>query len=530
LCDLCKSVADKAIEAFKNSEDKIKDLLEQVCNYTNQRDTCIDTIEQNWDDIKEMIEGELDSQLLCSALNMCQQEEEGFNDYQMTLMAGFAGPLLEPQLETEPLNSKDDHIKFIPEHDIHKTQSVVIGKSSKDCNDCVQFGVDIKAVATSDEKLEQLVQTIQIVCEEIEMRSLCRLVLNRKVIKRIIDKIDVIKVCHDVEICQPGDTPILPSAGESCLDCNNMITDIKDLAQNDFDKFEDMIRQSCDLIPHPVNDMCKKMADRFAQEAAHSLSIADTEECCEAISLCDASNNNPETDHLVRFQSKAYNWPENKIYTGKYCDYCETAVEYIQYAVDSDMTSDQIKAGLKQLCDKLQPDSVAETCEEFVDKYWEQLVDDMDIILNDPEHVCEKLHLCRKTKFGQEDDNENLMFPPECTYGPEYWCKNEENMKKCGAEDYCKNLIMQEATAFPSECTFGPEYWCRNEENMKKCGAEDYCKKDRKEIELVRSKRSLLGAKKCTWGPSHWCASAENAEECGMVDWCTEKQIGFFAV
>merc|ERR1712007_425352 len=102
--------------------------------------------------------------------------------------------------------------------------------------------------------------------------------------------------------------------------------------------------------------------------------------------------------------------------------------------------------------------------------------------------------------------------------------------KKCGAEDYCKNLIMQEATAFPSECTFGPEYWCRNEENMKKCGAEDYCKKDRKEIELVRSKRSLLGAKKCTWGPSHWCASAENAEECGMVDWCTEKQIGFFAV
>lgn len=431
LCDLCKSVADKAMVAFKNSEGKIKETLENVCSYTSDFDSCKKIVDENWDQIKEMIEGAVDSQVLCSAMNMCQQKDEGFNDFQLQLMAGFAGPLLQPDQVDFETSDAEHHVKFESEA---KPSTLSWSKSSsKTCTDCVQFGVDVKAIVESNEKLDQLVETIQLVCDEIEMRSLCRLVLNRKVIKKIIDKVDIVDICQQGELCQADDSPVLPAAGDSCPDCANIINDLKDLAKNDFEKFEGMIRQACDLIPHPVNDMCKKMAARFAEEAAASLALADTEECCEAISLCEKAS-------VESFSKPSI--PEELLLPGKYCDYCETAVEYIQYAVDSDMTSDQIKAGLKQLCDKLQPNSVAQTCEEFVDKYWEQLVDDMDMILNDPEHVCEKMHLCKKKTLSRFMYQGKVVYPPECTYGPEYWCASDENMKKCGAEDFCKKDLL----------------------------------------------------------------------------------------
>ena len=44
-------------------------------------------------------------------------------------------------------------------------------------------------------------------------------------------------------------------------------------------------------------------------------------------------------------------------------------MQYIEYAIDSDMTSDEIKVGLKKLCEKIGEQSMVQTCEQFVDKY-----------------------------------------------------------------------------------------------------------------------------------------------------------------
>ena len=63
-----------------------------------------------------------------------------------------------------------------------------------------------------------------------------------------------------------------------------------------------------------------------------------------------------------------------------YCDYCQTAVQYIEYAIDSDMTSDQIKVGLKKLCEKLGEQTMVETCDGFVDKYYREFKRNHSII------------------------------------------------------------------------------------------------------------------------------------------------------
>jgi len=260
-------------------------------------------------------------------------------------------------------------------------------------------------------------------------------------------------------------SPVIKPATElvPCDDCHALITDIKTISENDAKHFEYIIRQSCDLIPHPVNDMCKQMASQFAKEAENSLQQINIDEACHDISYCGSELELPapkENNELLQLSNE-------------YCDYCQTAVQYIEYAIDSDMTSDEIKVGLKKLCEKIGEQSMVQTCEQFVDKYYDTIVADIDNYLDDPKSFCQTLHLCPRAGAITA---ENLVgpVPDECTFGPAYWCKNAETIKKCHAEDYCKK---PSDLLGVTDCTFGPSYWCASAENASKCGATEYCQK-----------------------------------------------------
>ena len=103
------------------------------------------------------------------------------------------------------------------------------------------------------------------------------------------------------------------------------------------------------------------------------------------------------------------------------------------------------------------------------------IVADIDNYLDDPESFCRHLHLCPRSSDSITLEKLIDPIPDECTFGPAYWCKNAENIKKCKAEDYCKNVKSMSSFSI-DECTLGPSYWCKNKENAEKCGATDYCK------------------------------------------------------
>jgi len=247
-----------------------------------------------------------------------------------------------------------------------------------------------------------------------------------------------------------------------CDDCHSLINDIKVISENDAKHFEFIIRQSCDLIPHPVNDMCKQMASQFAKQATNSLEQVDVDEACHDIAFC--GDESELSSPVVELSTN-------------YCDYCQTAVQYIEYAIDSDMTSDEIKVGLKKLCEKLGEQSMVQTCDQFVDKYYDTIVEDIDNYLDDPEAFCRNMHLCPRSSESITSEKILGPVPSECTFGPAYWCKSKENMIKCQVpEDYCKKQTSQNLLG-AGECTFGPSYWCASQKNADECGAVEYCQK-----------------------------------------------------
>jgi hypothetical protein len=164
MCKLCTQVIDSIIEQVESNEDNFKPILEQMCDYCSTPDKCIDSIEKHWEDIKDMINNELSSNVVCSALNMCQQADEEFTVNQFTLAAGFTGNLMTPrkimEIPAEIEDDSDTHIRFAPAAKVQK--SVDVNSCSKTCQDCVNWAVDAKALMQSPKRMNQMMKTIHL--------------------------------------------------------------------------------------------------------------------------------------------------------------------------------------------------------------------------------------------------------------------------------------------------------------------------------------------------------------------------------
>jgi len=484
MCLVCKEVTAEALIRFKKNEKKYEKLLLKTCKHCPQKEECEKMITDNWPLIEALIEENVTPDLICSALNMCHQKTETENPYQYKYSSNpilSAGDML-PVAKT----ILSDHITFSSSEKAER-------KASQTCDECVRFAVDLQQIPKSEYRLNKFTETVQQICDELPMKRICRVFINKKVLKLIIEHQEPVQVCKEVALCKLDENPTVPDVDglNSCTDCHTLVDEVRHISSSDIDHFTKMIKSACALLPHPVDELCVANADKFANEAQGTLARADVNEACQEIAMCDAPV-------LKKYQT----WgPSNSALTSKVCDYCEMAVEYLEYALDSDMTSDQMKAGLEALCDQIQPPSLAGQCVAFVEKNWDRIVEDIDMVLDHPDQVCQKLHMCKKQK---------MLGGPGCTFGPSYWCKNEDTMKECDVpEDYCKNKV--QAPPMPDECTYGPAYWCKDEETIKKCHAEDFCKK---------KSEKLLGATKCTYGPSYWCKSDQSARDCDAVAYC----------
>lgn len=76
----------------------------------------------------------------------------------------------------------------------------------------------------------------------------------------------------------------------------------------------------------------------------------------------------------------------------KTCAFCEYLLHYLQQAITSPTTEDQMKQVLDKVCKKL-PDSVEGTCDEFVSTYGDAVVALLAQEI-DPSVVCPMMHVC----------------------------------------------------------------------------------------------------------------------------------------
>merc|ERR1712121_493059 len=92
------------------------------------------------------------------------------------------------------------------------------------------------------------------------------------------------------------------------------------------------------------------------------------------------------------------------------------------------VTIDQIEREVQFVCSYL-PGTIADKCEELVDKYGEKLIEALVKEEMDPKKVCSELLPSCAT-------SEKLAKQP-CVWGPEMWCASPLHAQMCGATAQC---------------------------------------------------------------------------------------------
>jgi len=236
-----------------------------------------------------------------------------------------------------------------------------------------------------------------------------------------------------------------------CTLCELVVQDLeKTLADK---KTEEEIEQAldvlCSSLTTPVHKECEKMIAKYTEELV-DLFLKDytPKEICAELGLC--VNNQIDTNDIfeVDFDSSEEeddsnsiedtdsNEEEREVFSTEYaemknevgCEMCEFAMSIIDERLKDPGTIDEVEREIQFVCSFL-PGSIADRCEEFVDKYGEKLINALVDDEMDPKQVCsELLPDCQTESLGVG----------ACPWGPEYYCASPFHAKVCGTTRFCQ--------------------------------------------------------------------------------------------
>jgi saposin len=215
------------------------------------------------------------------------------------------------------------------------------------------------------------------------------------------------------------------------------------------------------------------------------------------------------------------------------CIVCETIMQYVEKAMTSRNSKDEIEHIIHRACDAL-PRHMAEKCNNFVNEYAEIVIELLSQEVS-PKEICTIIGLCNSEATKLEEsvaecalcqtivtDIEKLLDDP----------KTGENIEEVIAK-VCKYLPADQQ----GKCTMLMEIYEQSIVNLihaggdtrKICSKLSLCSSNDFLVMMTkgRSRRQAddknLGTKPCTWGISYWCVDDKTAEECKATELCKKK-------
>lgn len=150
-----------------------------------------------------------------------------------------------------------------------------------------------------------------------------------------------------------------------------------------------------------------------------------------------------QSPELMQLPIERLNSPfMNNVYNKELCTFCQYFLHYVQQAITDPKTEGQMKKIVDQACDHL-PNSVAETCVEFVNSYGEALVAILAEEI-DPSTICPLIRVCPSSSDnhdievfmqGTPEDKPNC---PLCLFAV---TKLEEMVKDHKTKDSIKDAL-----------------------------------------------------------------------------------------
>lgn len=421
LCPICEFVMKEVDNILKGntSEKEIEAALEKVCSFLPDtiQGECETFVQQYAKEIISMLVDHIDPKEVCTKLGFCSGKVVKLPN--AVLKKSDNGPqcaLCEFVMEEVDSILKKNATEEEIEAALDKVCSLMPATIEKDCDDFVK---------------QYTAVIVKLLAQQMDPKQVCTAIG--------LCSAKMAEMSHATQ--QKGDNSV------ECVVCEFVMKEVDSLlGQNASEaEIEKVLEKVCSFLPDTISEQCKEFIANYSAEIIELLlERLDPKQVCTALKLCSQEK-----------MFKAAVFPTGPAL----CGWCKIAVQWLKKEVVANITEEEAKKLLIELCDIL-PGTVTAQCEDAVKMYvpyiLEMLKEDINSSL-----ICMKIGACNSTdtvsivkqaaqiQATKSKDDGRLYFKPhgqllgknECTYGPAFWCASMENAKRCNARQHCELYV-----------------------------------------------------------------------------------------
>jgi saposin len=217
--------------------------------------------------------------------------------------------------------------------------------------------------------------------------------------------------------------------GTECVICEFLVKEVDEFLSKESSVIIKYLNELCDHVPDSLKNACHDFINEEGQALVNwILNEASPQNVCD------------EVLHLGCKSSSAAVTPAefvaqiNKDLTGT-CDVCKSVIHALADALNDPATQSAITKSIEALCSGA--GALSGICDAFVDKYAPEVISWLASKLN-PDSVCKDIHVCSADLV---DGQQSLLGAKKCTFGPAYWCTNEQTARECNAYEHCATKV-----------------------------------------------------------------------------------------
>ncbi|KAM6916421.1 prosaposin [Xenentodon cancila] len=474
-CDLCKEVLMVVEQLLKDNatEAEILRYLEKACQLIPDQgltEECKEMVDSYYPILIGIITGELDDPgVVCSAMGLCKSQQAALAKVhaQEQLMSNEV-PLVDLTQQVSPFLLNVPELLYPQENlkqDTPKQETLQQG-GDEVCQDCIKFLTDAQAEAKANSSfINDLIQKIENQCDLLGpgLSDMCRQYVGQYgvlVVQQLMS-MQPKEICTMAGFCsamkksvpmlmlKPAETvpasKVVPASklfpavktdsaaakplvhvrdSPTCAICEFVMKQLESMLedQSTEESVIEAVEKVCTYLPSSLTAQCKDLIETYGQAIIELLvQEADPKTICTVLALCNGAG---------RAYVVALDQPRFKV--GGYCEVCKMAVNYIDGILEKNATEAEIEEAVKKVCSFL-PDAYQTECDQLIAQYEPMLVQ-LLLQMLEPDFVCMKLGACPEAV-------NKLLGAEQCTWGPQYWCKNMETATLCNAVAHCQRHV-----------------------------------------------------------------------------------------
>ena len=325
------------------------------------------------------------------------------------------------------------------------TTVIPLPKNDQKCVLCEYLITTLDGIISDKHNEEEVRQALDKVCGILPktIHDECTQFVDKytdMIIQLITKSMTPDQICQALGLCdQQQPVQVAKPHGRFCALCEFAISEVDKMVEDkqNEQKIKEALDDVCKKLGSQLEQECVKIVDEYLDEIIQMfIQQYQPEQVCRELKFCFGGIQSNVEDEEIRTNALSQTGPTtpSSLSQKPFCVLCEFAIDVLEKELINNRTLDMVERSVQMLCARLLPRKVAQPCEQFVDKYGDDVIHYLLQEEMDPKETCTEMTLCRRMPTTRVNER-------PCVWGPSYWCQSRFHAKVCGTLEHCERNV-----------------------------------------------------------------------------------------